>query len=199
MRCSRPSCANMIPKEAGGCQPGSPRPLYHPAENQGCSSLEGSGNGSLDPNLMPPSQGWVGALAEKLEGYGAQGRCKEPPPGIVFLQFPWASPTGHTQAPLTPFMAILMSPSCPVLFHPANKTGRGWGNPLLPRTDRPRPLANLLVVLLEIKTTSGLFTGAGSSKRGARGLGQWHRAMVSMLRKRTCILVSMSMPCQIWG
>ena len=31
-----------------------------------------------------------------------------------------------------------------------------------------------------------------------RGAGsQWHRAMVSMLRKRTCILVSMSMPCQI--
>lgn len=33
----------------------------------------------------------------------------------------------------------------------------------------------------------------------AGGGGQWQRAIVSMLRKRTCILVSMSIPCQIWN
>lgn len=43
---------------------------------------------------------------------------------------------------------------------------------------------------------------AQPSSRCRRSMGagsQWHRAMVSMLRKRTCILVSMSMPCQIWS
>lgn len=37
------------------------------------------------------------------------------------------------------------------------------------------------------------FRGAGMPA------GQWQRAMVSILRKRTCILVSMSIPCQIWN
>lgn len=36
-----------------------------------------------------------------------------------------------------------------------------------------------------------------TSLRG-RQRGQWQRAMVSMFRKRTCILVSMSIPCQIF-
>lgn len=36
-------------------------------------------------------------------------------------------------------------------------------------------------------------------RRSVGAGGQWHRAMVSMFRKRTCILVSMSMPCQIWS
>lgn len=42
----------------------------------------------------------------------------------------------------------------------------------------------------------GLLEGGAGVGEGA---GQWQRAMVSMLRKRTCILVSMSIPCQIWN
>lgn len=75
------------------------------------------------------------------------------------------------------------------------------GIPPIPRGNELRGRANYLQ---ELQHRPRPCTGA----RGAaccqvrspwgRGGGQWQRAMVSMLRKRTCILVSMSIPCQIW-